>query len=110
MSSSNPYNTPSDEQCRLQILDRLQHDSRIDSSKMEVEVRNAVAIIKGKADTEAEKMLTEEVAASVEGIQSVENHLIVEIGLAHALSSLAAHIQGDIIRDDEEDNEEEESK
>lgn len=103
MSEHNPYTTPADGQMRLQIMDKLQHNPAIDSSKIHVEVRDTVAILKGKSDTEPEKQLSEKLAASVEGITSVENHLIVEVGIAHALSSLAAHIQGDIIKDDEEE-------
>lgn len=102
MSVHSPFNNPADEQMRLQILDRLRHDPAIDSNKIEVEVRDAVAILKGKSDTEAEKQLSGKIAASIEGIRNVENHLIIEVGLAHALSNLAAHIQGDIIKDDEE--------
>ncbi len=102
MSEHHLYITPADEQMRLQILDKLQHDPAIDSSKIEVEVHHAVAILKGKSDTETEKQLCEKLATAVEGITRVENHLVVELGFAHALSSLAAHIQGDIIKDDEE--------
>lgn len=99
-------NSSADGQMRLQIMDRLQHSPAIDASKMEVEVAGGVAILKGKSDTEKEKQLAEKLAASVAGISSVDNHLVVELGFAHALSSLAAHIQGDIIRDDDKEDEE----
>ncbi len=102
MSEHQQFHTPADEQMRLQILDKLQHDPAIDSSKIQVEVHDAVAILKGKSDTETEKQLSEKLATSIAGITKVENHLVVEVGFAHALSSLAAHIQGDIIKDDEE--------
>ena len=103
MTEYTPYNSPADAQLRLQVLERLQHDPAIDSSKIEVEVRDGVAILKGKSDTEAEKLLSEKIAGSIEGVRTVENHLAVEVGIAHALSSLAAHIQGDIIKDSDEE-------
>ncbi len=103
MSENNPYNSAEDGQIRLQILDKLQHHPAIDASKIEVEVRDGVAILKGKSDTENEKQLSEKMAASVAGVATVENHLVIEIGIAHALSSLAARIQGNIIKDDEEE-------
>lgn len=91
-----------DEIIRQHILDGLHHDPGLDSSKMHVEVENGNAILKGKADTEKEKQLAETIAGSVTGVSQVENHLHVEIGIIHALSSIAAHIQGDIIKDDED--------
>jgi osmotically-inducible protein OsmY len=103
MSEHLPYNSPADAQLRLQVLERLQHDPAIDASKIDVEVRDGTVILKGKSDTEAEKMLCEKVTVSIEGVKSVENQLMVEVGIAHALSSLAAHIQGDIIKDKDED-------
>jgi hypothetical protein len=47
-------------------------------------------------------LLSEKATASIEGVKNVENQLMVEVGIAHALSSLAAHIQGDIIKDNED--------
>ncbi len=94
-----------DEIIRQHILDGLHHDPGLDSSKMHVEVENGKAILKGKADTEKEKQLAETIARSVQGVVAVENHLHVEIGIIHAITSIAAHIQGDIIRDeDDKDN------
>jgi osmotically-inducible protein OsmY len=92
-----------DDTVRQNIIYRLQHDPAIDSVKVEVEVKNGVAILKGKIDTPAEKELCEKIAKDTDGISSVENHLHIEAGIAHALSNLAAHIQGDIIKDTEDD-------
>ena len=102
MSEHTPYKSSADEQLRLQVLDRLQHDPAIDSSRIEVEVKDGVVNLRGKSDTEAEKLLSEKATASIEGVKNVENQLMVEVGIAHALSSLAAHIQGDIIKDNED--------
>jgi osmotically-inducible protein OsmY len=91
-----------DEVIRQHIVEGLHHDPGLDSSKMHVEVENGKAILKGKADTEKEKQLAETISRAVPGVTAVENHLHVEIGIIHALTSIAAHIQGDIIKDDED--------
>ena len=88
-----------DEIIRQNIMDSLNKNPAIDTSKIHVEVKNGEVILKGKADTETEKQLSEKIAGSVAGVNKVENHLHIEIGLIHALTSLAAHIQGDIIKD-----------
>ena len=62
-------------------------------------------MLKGQADTEDEKHLAEKLARSVEGVGEVENHLHVEMGIIHALTSLAAHIQGDIIKGTDKESE-----
>ena len=100
--NSQPAKIP-DEIIRQNIIDSLTKDPGIDTSKIHVEVENGKVILKGKADTEAEKQLSEKIARSVAGVSGVENHLHVEIGIIHALSSLAAHIQGDIIKDDDKE-------
>ncbi|MEP7372696.1 MAG: BON domain-containing protein [Chitinophagaceae bacterium] len=104
MEENRQTGTISDEAIRLAIIDSLAKDPGIDTSKIHVEVENGKAILKGKADTETEKQLSEKIARSVAGISEVENHLHVEIGIIHALSSLAAHIQGDIIKDDDKES------
>ena len=91
-----------DEIIRQNIMDSLNKNPGIDTSKIHVEVTNGEVILKGKADTETEKQLSEKIAGSVAGVSKVENHLHIEIGLIHSLTSLAAHIQRDIIKDDED--------
>lgn len=94
----------SDESIYQKILELLKKDPSIDSGKIIVEVNNGIAILRGGIDTEAEKQRSEELTRTIEGVKSVENHLHIDLGIAHALSSLAAHIQGDIIKDDEDEN------
>ena len=101
------YNQPgkiADEIIRQNIIDKLKKDPGIDNINIHVEVENGEVILKGKADTETEKQLSEKIALSVKGVSKVENHLHIDIGIIHALTSLAAHIQGDIIKNDEDDN------
>ena len=104
MEENNHINKVPDEIIHQNVMHKLTHDPGIDSLKIEVEVKNGVVILKGKTDTEKEKLLSEQIARSVEGVINVENHLHIEVGIVHALSSLAAHIQGDIIKDDERDD------
>ena len=73
-----------DEIIRQKIAELLFNDPTIDSGRIQ-------------------KQRSEELARSVEGVKNVVNHLHIDVGLAHALSSLAAHIQGDIIKDDDDD-------
>lgn len=102
MEGNNPSAT--DEIIRQKTVDLLYKDPAIDSKKIEVEVTNGEVLLKGHIDTEAEKQRSEELARAVEGVKNVVNHLHIDVGLAHALSSIAAHIQGDIIKDDDDDN------
>ena len=92
-----------DEIIRQKIAELLFKDPTIDSGRIQVEVTNGEALLKGHIDTEVEKQRSEELARSLEGVKNVINHLHIDVGLAHALSSLAAHIQGDIIKDDDDD-------
>ena len=99
MEENNQPGKMPDEIIRQNIIDSLNKDPGIDTSKIHVEVKNGEVILKGKADTETEKQLSEKIARSVAGVSKVENHLHIDIGIIHALTSLAAHIQGDIIKD-----------
>ncbi len=105
MEDTNQPTKIPDDIIRREIIDKLTKDPGIDTSKMHVEVENGQVTIKGKADTEDEKHLAAKLARSVAGVSGVENHLHVELGIIHALTSLAAHIQGDIIKDDGKESE-----
>ena len=105
MEENNQTGKMNDDIIRQKVMDGLNKDPGIDTSKIEVQVNNGEVILKGRADTEDEKMLSEKIARSVEGVTKVENHLHVELGIVHALSSLAAHIQGDIIKNEDDDDE-----
>jgi osmotically-inducible protein OsmY len=104
MEETNQSANIPDDIIRQHIIDKLTKDPGIDTSKIHIEVENAKVILKGKADTEDEKHLAVKLARAVEGVREVENHLQVELGIIHALTSLAAHIQGDIIRNDDKKN------
>ena len=92
-----------DEIVRQKVRELLFKDPAIDSKKIEIEVTNGEVLLKGHIDTEQEKQRSEDLARSVEGVTNIVNHLHIDVGLAHALSSIAAHIQGDIIKGDDDD-------
>ena len=102
MEENNQLGKMPDDIIRLNIIDSLEKNPGIDTSKIHVEVKNGEVILKGKADTEIEKQHSEKIARSVAGVSKVENHLHIDLGIIHALTSLAAHIQGDIIKEDDD--------
>ena len=110
MEEENQAGKMNDEIIRQKVMDAINKDPGIDTHKIEVHVKNGEVILKGGIDTENEKMLSEKIARSVEGVNKVENHLHIGLGLVHALTSLAAHIQGDIIKDQDQDDDEDEKK
>src|SRR5688572_29835068 len=107
MEEINQSNKVPDEIIRQNIIDSLEKDPGIDTLHIKVEVKNGEVVLKGKIDTETEKLLSEKIARSIDGVSKVENHLHIDLGIVHALSSLAAHIQGDIIKNDDDDKENE---
>lgn len=76
------------------ITDRLNKHPKIDAGNIEVEVNTGEVFLKGKADTEEEKQLAENIAMSVRGVNKVENHLHTGIGIAHTISLLVSQISG----------------
>ncbi|MDZ4794074.1 MAG: BON domain-containing protein [Bacteroidota bacterium] len=83
---------PDDLHMQATIIRLLQDDPKTDASKMEVVVKDANVLLKGRADTEEEKKHATQIARSVPGVKSVENHLHIEAGIVHALSAFAAQI------------------
>jgi osmotically-inducible protein OsmY len=79
----------------LSRIKELLRDSSIDNSKIEVEVTEGKVILKGKADTEAEKENAQLICTAVAGVMKVENHLMVEAGIAHALTKIVSRIVAD---------------
>ncbi|HKZ68163.1 MAG TPA: BON domain-containing protein [Chitinophagaceae bacterium] len=110
MEENNQSVKINDEIIRQKVMDGLHRDPGIDTTKIEVQVKNGEVVLKGRTDTENEKMLSEKIARSVEGVSKVENHLHIGLGLVHALTSIAAHIQGDIIKNDDDDDDDDEKK
>ena len=69
--------------------------SKIDATKMSVEVKDGHVTLSGKADTEAEKENAQLICASVDGVTKVENQLVVEAGIVHSITSIVSRIVGD---------------
>lgn len=77
------------------VRELLHHNPAIDDSKMEIEVSNGTVVLKGKADTEAERENAQLICASVDGVMKIENHLSIEAGIAHAITSIVSRIVGE---------------
>jgi len=96
MSEQEKQQTPgqfTDAHIHQAVIDRLINEPKLDTTGILVEVQEGVVLLKGKADTEEEKKLAEEIAAATPGVSKVENHLHLKTGIVHALSALAAQIQ-----------------
>ena len=62
---------------QIRILERLEHDPRVDASLVNVVVRNRSATLFGSAVSEAQRNLMHALAAEVSGIIEVTNRLKV---------------------------------
>lgn len=113
MSGQEKHNTGNEsaDQRILQELNyRLHHESKLDPVKIQVEVHNGEVLLKGKADTEEEKLLAEQIASSVEGVTLVKNHLHIDIGFVHALTSFVSQISAEDKEDKEDKQDKEKNK
>ena len=81
-----------DETIKTQILAAFKEEPKLDEEHIIVEVDKGEVLLKGKADTEAEKRMAEDIALKTPGVVKVINHLHLPAGLAHALTVLATQI------------------
>jgi osmotically-inducible protein OsmY len=81
-----------EEDIRIQegLLQRLKEHPKLDTSHMELVVKDAVAFLKGRADTEEEKKLAESIAESYPGVKSVKNELHIGAGIIYTITSLVS--------------------
>ncbi|MFP4501288.1 MAG: BON domain-containing protein [Candidatus Hydrogenedentota bacterium] len=86
------------------VNDALLYDSATDSYQVDVTVDNGIVTLGGTVDSWQEKQLAEKVAASVRGVQGVNNHIEVEYEGDRTDSELRAEIekalQFDVLVDD----------
>lgn len=68
----------SDKELALEILRELAWDTRLDESSINVEVRNAVATLRGEASSYARKLAAQEAAHRVAGVLDVANDIEVK--------------------------------
>lgn len=62
---------------QIRILERLEHDARVDATLVSVVVRNRSATLFGSAFDEEQRSLMQRLAAEVSGIIEVTNRLKV---------------------------------
>ena len=87
-----PYQHSEDARLQKAILAGLHDDPKTDVSRMQVEVKEGNVLLKGLADTEEEKEHAGLIAAAVPGVKKVENHLHIEVGMVHAITSFVSRI------------------
>ena len=75
---------PSDTWLQAQLVTLFTVNRHLNVFEIDSEVKDGVVQLKGFVDSEIEKNLAEEIARSVEGIRSVENHLALDKAKAHA--------------------------
>ena len=63
----------SDERIKEIVCEKLCDDPDLDASDIEVEVKNPEITLRGKVNEKFEKRLAEDLAASVTGVNNVEN-------------------------------------
>lgn len=80
---NNPYDSSgvagrkSDEELKSSIIENLEKNNNIDSSKIEVSVNNSTVILKGLVETYEERRLAGQAAWNVSGLSEVFNDLQV---------------------------------
>ncbi len=82
----------SDEKIKEGLWQQLKDHPRLDTKHFTIEVEEGHVHLKGKADTEEEKVLAEKIASEYPGVSSVKNDLHLELGIIHAITSLVSGI------------------
>ena len=82
----------SDEIIQNGLMQQMRDHPRLDTSHIHLEVANGHVHLKGRADTEEEKALAEELSRNFPGVISVKNDLTVELGFIHAITSIVSGI------------------
>lgn len=88
MSQSNAE----DIRIRDAIMARLHEHPQLDEKGIVVTVTEGKVVLTGKSDTDKEKEMAGNLAASVDGVKEIENHLHTGMGIAHALSVFASEL------------------
>ncbi len=77
-----PIITLPDSQIKTAIVDRLRMDTRVDPSRMQVEVKQGHAVLSGLVESLEEKFLTEHIiATSIIGVNRITNNISVRPAL-----------------------------
>ena len=82
----------SDETIQHGLMQQMRDHPRLDTSHIHLEVADGNVHLKGRADTEEEKALAEELSRNFPGVVSVKNDLTVELGFIHAITSIVSGI------------------
>jgi hypothetical protein len=81
-----------DLEIREGLMQRMKDHPKLDTTHFIVEVSDGHVHLKGKADTEKEKDMAEQMAKSYPGVVSVRNDLHIDLGIIHAITSIVSEI------------------
>jgi osmotically-inducible protein OsmY len=84
---------------RQNVLDVLQHDTRIDASGIHVDVHNGTVYLTGSVPTYYQKIVAGELASKVKGVVAVQNNLTVTLAAPQSDAEIAAHIRSNLVSD-----------
>lgn len=69
----------SDERIREDVCERLTQNGQVDSSGIDVDVRNGEIFLSGQVDRRREKAIAEDIAYSVPGVEDVRNEIKIDV-------------------------------
>jgi osmotically-inducible protein OsmY len=78
-----PMTIKTDEKIKVDVVDELHWDTRVDASDTKVRVDNGVVTLTGKVPTFGTRTAASEDAWSISGVRQVENRLEVELPEVH---------------------------
>jgi hypothetical protein len=80
--------TRSDERIREDVNDRLNDDSNVDASDIDVSVKNCEVTLTGTVKNRWEKRRAEDLAEAISGVKNVENRIKVNTDIYSDSSSM----------------------
>lgn len=91
--------TLTDQQIRQNVLDSLQNDTRLDTSRVSVDVFHGTVTLSGTVPTYTQKIIAGEVTRRIKGVINLHNNLVVT--LIHPTSDLtiAQTVRDNLFRD-----------
>lgn len=88
-----------DQEIRQNVVDAVQHDTRIDATNVAVDVGNGVVTLAGTVPTYFEKMTADQDARRIKGVLRVQNNLAVNLVQPITDQEIANIVRGNLRRD-----------
>ena len=87
-----PPTNPEDLRIWEAVIDRFIEHPKLDAGHIKVEVHEGFVTLKGRADTEEEKVLACQLALEYPGVKDVRNELHVDMGVVYGVTSLITQL------------------